>query len=507
MEIKAVAIGDKWGTPYEQIKSRCVIPQGWNDSLDVSFLTDPNENLNTFLPLIEPYKKESSKVNAFTQLLQGIKTGNILLAFDGNDIKGICEVPNDFIYVYQSEYDFANAIFPIKWIDWDTDFALNSGISGFADGSHGVRGINNIYKGEIVNFIANNWETYKANNNIDIQLSEKSDKLEILKQLLPNKIEQSRNYYYNLLKEKDMQEKLLPFITLLKANKNIILTGAPGTGKTYLAKDIAKAITGSDADKNNSQYGFVQFHPSYDYTDFVEGLRPDKKEGQKELGFVLRDGTFMEFCKNAKTAFREDENKQEDEKRKFVFVIDEINRGEISKIFGELFFTIDPGYRGEKGKVKTQYSNLREVTEQYFHVPENVYVIGTMNDIDRSVECMDFAMRRRFAWMEITAKESQRIIDSPDFIEKLNGKINIQILKNRMNNLNNAIIDEKLGLSKAYQIGAAYFKKLELYMNEDNPFKCLWDYHLEILLSEYLRGTPKAGDNLISLEVAYSNEN
>ena len=263
------------------------------------------------------------------------------------------------------------------------------------------------------------------------------------------------------------------------------------------------------------RHKFVQFHPSYDYTDFIEGLRPKYNGDQKEISFELKDGTFMEFCKNAGKAFVEDLSKSDDEKRKFVFIIDEINRGEISKIFGELFFSIDPGYRGPKGKVITQYANLREENDQFFYVPENVYIIGTMNDIDRSVESFDFAMRRRFAWKEITAEDSQKMFDSDEVWKdkdgkvvsiKDNEKVSISILKNRMNNLNKAIVDKNLGLSSAYQIGAAYFLKLGLYLNENELFNSLWKNHLCGLLGEYLRGTPKAGDNLIILEAAYKDE-
>lgn len=176
----------------------------------------------------------------------------------------------------------------------------------------------------------------------------------------------------------------------------MIFTGAPGTGKTYLAKEIAASIIGVTVKelKGNEQFGFVQFHPSYDYTDFVEGLRPSDKEGQE---FELREGIFKQFCANAQK-YEKDDNK------KFVFVIDEINRGEISKIFGELFFSVDPGYRGDAGMVKTQYQNMVKVGpfKDGFYVPKNVYIIGTMNDIDRSVESLDFAFRRRFPSIEIT---------------------------------------------------------------------------------------------------------
>ena len=283
------------------------------------------------------------------------------------------------------------------------------------------------------------------------------------------------------------------YINPLRTNHSLILTGAPGTGKTYVAKQIAQKmifgevkeqLTDKEQTQFNEQCGFVQFHPSYDYTDFVEGLRP-KNDDNGNVGFERKDGVFKEFCKAALL----------ESDKPFVFIIDEINRGEISKIFGELFFSIDPGYRGEKGIVQTQYQNMIEESDVFkrgFYVPENVYIIGTMNDIDRSVESMDFAMRRRFAWKEVTAEESYEAMK-----DKM---VHAEEVKTRMTALNNAICDEKLGLNKSYQIGAAYFLKLDEY---DGDFDKLWEYHLRGLLSEYLRGNRDAEKQLEQLKKAY----
>lgn len=399
------------------------------------------------------------------------------------------------------------------------------------------------------------------------------------------------------------------YIQLLETNKNMILTGAPGTGKTYLAKQIARQILNIKSDEelqNDKRFGFVQFHPSYDYTDFVEGLRPTKENQSGDIGFKRQDGVFKAFCKQAAydyqlfyklydgiakdllsgkinfdterykyiAKFTDDRyritlndinvkngNEQKkglniekikivldyfvshpedwpskvtkdgfndivaksniegkyiefytkpiieelwkrfkkcsksNQQEKLVFVIDEINRGEISKIFGELFFSIDPGYRGVAGRVKTQYQNLIDDGDAFkdgFYVPENVYIIGTMNDIDRSVESMDFAMRRRFAWTEVTAEESMQMLNGTPYEEEA---------KKRMQNLNAAIVKVR-GLGKAYQIGAAYFKKIKDY---NGDFQKLWDFHLKGLLYEYLRGNMNAEEQLEELKKAYES--
>ena len=372
-------------------------------------------------------------------------------------------------------------------------------------------------------------------------------------------------------------EKYSYYINLLLKNKNLILNGAPGTGKTYLAKQIAAQIifdgnVPEDFEENEmfiNQYGFVQFHPSYDYTDFVEGLRPTLPNKDGNIGFERKDGIFKGFCKKTTLpetsflledsllmfkkdlenigrlnikSFRSSTNIQvelgekgvltvitpqsawtcSDKKMleylktrdchpndtytktigdyilenyhvnsssnvspsKYIFIIDEINRGEISKIFGELFFAIDPGYRGKKGKVQTQYQNL--ITDESdpfkdgFYIPENVYIIGTMNDIDRSVECMDFAMRRRFTFKEITAEESAK---------------NMGVDPDRMKCLNNAI-SEIEGFNSSFHVGAAYFRGVTDYEE-------LWELKLQGLLKEYLRGMPDAEENLNTLKKAY----
>lgn len=394
---------------------------------------------------------------------------------------------------------------------------------------------------------------------------------------------------------------------MLIESKNIIFRGAPGTGKSYLAKQIATDIISegyfdkyeSLNDEQKKQVEFVQFHPSYDYSDFVEGLRP-KINDDGSMGFELKDGIFKSFVSRARRNYENSQKPKEiveketsvqesmknffdnielgvdefktltgnsfyvssiddnfihitipgndivnklvlsvseikqmlesgltfnkvkditnyfnkqfasqaysyefvimkaiqsskihtrqspvetEPLKKYIFIIDEINRGEISKIFGELFYSIDPGYRGKSGEIATQYSNL-QVGNEKVYIPENLYIIGTMNDIDRSVDSFDFAMRRRFRFIEIKADATSGMLDGlkSNRLDDAANELLPEEAINRMTALNEAILEVE-DLNENYQIGASYFLKLK-----NLTFDELWTDCLRPLLQEYVQG-------------------
>lgn len=394
---------------------------------------------------------------------------------------------------------------------------------------------------------------------------------------------------------------------MLIESKNIIFRGAPGTGKSYLAKQIATDIISegyfdkyeSLDNEQKKQVEFVQFHPSYDYSDFVEGLRP-RINDDGSMGFELKDGIFKSFVSRARRNYENSQKPKEiveketsvqesmknffdnielgvdefktltgnsfyvssiddnfihitipgndvvnklvlsvgeikqmlesgltfnrvkditnffnkqfasqaysyefvilkaiqsnkirtrqlsvetEPLKKYIFIIDEINRGEISKIFGELFYSIDPGYRGKSGEIATQYFNLQLGNEK-FYIPENLYIIGTMNDIDRSVDSFDFAMRRRFRFIEIKADATSGMLDGlkSNRLDDAANELLPEEAINRMTALNEAILEVE-DLNENYQIGASYFLKLK-----NLTFDELWTDCLRPLLQEYVQG-------------------
>ena len=308
---------------------------------------------------------------------------------------------------------------------------------------------------------------------------------------------------------------------LVLKKQQVILTGAPGTGKTFLAKEVAASLLLESEDTNKlledfktgnkrllgkireayknapngiideqtqeeilkavPHYIFRQFHPGYDYSDFVEGLKPIPNG--TGASFVRMDGSFMRFCKAAQKALPDEYkgSKQDIPKEyRFVAVIDEINRADLSRVFGELFYGLEKDYRGEV--IPTQYDYLGGGE---FRIPRNVFLIGTMNDIDRSVESMDFALRRRFAWREIKAEESESIIDAK--LSGING-IDLERVKKVMREINKQIIKELLGKGDEFCLGGAYFKDLAEYPS-DTRWADLWRFNVKIILQEYARGS------------------
>ena len=556
---------------WDAQKNEGIIAIGWGDLGDLSYYENDYE---TFLADFKTEFKDGDKDKSVSarqvwNFYNGIKIGDIVFARRGlYQIIGMGKITSDYYYD-ESRKHYTN----VRKVDWQKIGEWN-------------------YPGQSTRNTVHKLKLEQA--------------MEIIKTM-----------------NEQENEKTISLMNLLEVNKNLILHGAPGTGKTYTAKDIAAQMicgkpfsqieSGSEEEKLfNEQTEFVQFHPSYDYSDFVEGLRPIEGENTGDVGFERKDGVFKEFCERAlksgsviqtnnfddswdnliefvrknisdnkltkiggwhyglsstgslkysskdspsqynftitkqnvfdaysgkkarpKGGFQREmlqivafmqenfnlspfsENSispQKNTKLPYIFIIDEINRGEMSKIFGELFFSIDPDYRGTKGKVRTQYANMLDeqndfddalgITSSFGHffVPENVYIIGTMNDIDRSVDSMDFAMRRRFTFVELKANECLGMLDNLELSEG----ISKSDILSKMTVLNEEI--EKIsGLSSAYHIGGSYFAKLSKYSDKSKSeaFECLWNNHLKPLITDYLRGLPNLEAKLATFKNKY----
>lgn len=248
------------------------------------------------------------------------------------------------------------------------------------------------------------------------------------------------------------EERYENLVSVLRNKKNIILQGAPGVGKTFAARRLAWSMMG---EKDDSRIEFVQFHQNYSYEDFMMGYKP------VEDGFELKYGIFYRFCQKAAN--------QPD--KEFFFIIDEINRGNMSKIFGELLMLIEKDYRGTKATLA--YNGLT------FSVPKNLYIIGMMNTADRSLAMIDYALRRRFSFFEVEPG-----FDSEGFIQYQNGLNNetLNELVTKVKDLNREIsLDKSLG--KGFCIGHSYFCGRDICTEE--WLHSIVDYDILPMLSEY----------------------
>jgi len=281
---------------------------------------------------------------------------------------------------------------------------------------------------------------------------------------------------------------------LLTGNKAVILWGPPGTGKTYESIEVVKELLEVDKSlnyedmeaeylfskghinrNNKGFYEIVQFHPNYTYQDFIGGISPDYDEKKNDVSYFLRHGKFKKFCDKA--------NIEGNKNKKFIFIIDEINRAELSAVFGELLFALE--YRGKS--IDLPYFGN-------FTIPENVYIIGTMNNVDKSLVTFDLALRRRFGFFKLMPK--LEVIN--DVLSKIVEDNSLSNYYNKCVVLNNNIT-HKLKLGEDYQIGQAYFLKIKYFLRTDESDKFLsnqiitsfeleklWVYNLEPLLEEYL---------------------
>ena len=256
----------------------------------------------------------------------------------------------------------------------------------------------------------------------------------------------------------------------LRDKKNLILQGPPGVGKTYIVKRLAYYLMKEEKD---SHVSIVQFHQSYGYEEFIRGYRPDGKGG-----FDLKNGQFYEFCQKAIN---------DSDKRPHVFIIDEINRGNLSRIFGEVLMLIETDKRGPRYAIPLAYMNDPNET---FYVPENIYLIGMMNTADRSLSMVDYALRRRFAFIDLKPK-----FESDSFKEHL-GAIGVSPaltskICNKLENLNKKIADDQQDLGPGFCIGHSFFCHRTDELSEGEWYTDIIKSEIEPLLREYWIDSPK----------------
>jgi len=362
------------------------------------------------------------------------------------------------------------------------------------------------HKEKIVNFFGTYFDITFDMDDLDKRfkivwdkcIEEFNDKYPYIRNDLYKRKEFNKFYFYN--------PKLVYLwkSDIILESKNMILHGAPGTGKTYSVENsIKNRLDFLKEQKVSEQFKLVQFHPSYGYEDFIDGIKPSGISNNGNMKFKLVNGEFKKMCIKAAKELKQNPKNP----KKFYFVADEINRAELSRVFGELLLCLEDDkrlrYKDNKWqgtKVKTQNSAMWEEkhavviedNEYYFGVPENLYFLGTMNDIDRSVDSFDMALRRRFFWKHYRC-------DYEVIFEKFSANDNIEKYIYICKKLNNFISSDKgFNLGKSYELGHAYFMKIPNINN--TQINKLWNNHIEPLLKEYLRSEYSENDIQKELE-------
>lgn len=400
---------------------------GWDDVTDLKGFSSKEKIKEYMKKVYDPSYSYKNNAHCLWQFANEIKVGDVIFVKKGmHKIIGKGIVTSDYIYdTSRSTYKH------IRKVDWQN-------------------------KGE--------WEhpdqaVIKTLTNISAYPDYVQKLLALFAEDASEEVSEQKEIKYPLYSKDDflnevyMDEDTYNILTeLLEAKYNVILQGAPGVGKTFAAKRLAYSIMGQ---KDTSRVAMVQFHQSYSYEDFIQGYRPSKD------GFELENGTFYKFCKEA----------EEDNERPYFFIIDEINRGNLSKILGELMMLIEKDKRGEK--IKLLYSN------EWFTVPQNVRIIGMMNTADRSLALMDYALRRRFAFFDFAPAFSSE--GFKNYLAEKNSP-KLESLITAVESLNNTISsDESLG--DGFRIGHSYFcTDGEI---TDEWLKSVVEYEVIPLIKEY----------------------
>lgn len=330
-----------------------------------------------------------------------------------------------------------------------------------------------------------NCEVFINNQGSLFKLTE--EEFDIIREIIDNKniiqeksVKEIKGYSFTIDLDKPFisEDSFHKITDLLIRKKNIILQGPPGVGKTFLARKIAYQVMGKIDD---SQIRMIQFHQSYSYEDFIQGIRMGKK------GMLIKNGVFFTFCQQALAH----------PDRKFFFIIDEINRGNLSKIFGELMMLIEPDKRNEKYAVKLTYA---EDEEETFYVPENLYIIGTMNTADRSLAIVDYALRRRFAFFNLEPqfdKQLSKFLRNKNISEKLTDHICSGFTKV------NSKISSDISLGPGFRIGHSFFCSYDGIKDEQEWYSDVLRYEIRPLLEEIWFDNPESVEDIMLKMIGY----
>lgn len=400
---------------------------GWDDVTDLKGFSSKEKIKDFMKKVYDPSYSYKNNAHCLWQFANEIKVGDVIFVKKGmHKIIGKGIVTSDYIYdTSRSTYKH------IRKVDWQNKGEWEHPGQAVMKTLTNISAYPDYVQKLIALFAEDTSEEVSEQKEIKYPLYSKDDFL--------NEVYMDEDTY-NTLTE------------LLEAKYNVILQGAPGVGKTFAAKRLAYSIMGQ---KDTSRVAMVQFHQSYSYEDFIQGYRPSKD------GFELENGTFYKFCKEA----------EEDNERPYFFIIDEINRGNLSKILGELMMLIEKDKRGEK--IKLLYSN------EWFTVPQNVRIIGMMNTADRSLALMDYALRRRFAFFDFAPAFSSE--GFKNYLAEKNSP-KLESLITAVESLNNTISsDESLG--DGFRIGHSYFcTDGEI---TDEWLKSVVEYEVIPLIKEY----------------------